>query len=193
MILVSFSIALIAIVFGAKLLAQSNKDNLGALYKYLAWFIIAMGFCVLLCDGARGLLRCARMGHCGMMQKEMRMNGGGHCMMGGGAMGMRHCDEGNMNCMNNNNCCDGGMMNCCGNNCCSGGGMACSNDNSCSNSGSMGCPSGPMNSSCTGGMPANCPMMKGGNNPVTDSMMNAAKTKMQDENTTKEKRKRKSE
>lgn len=52
MILVSFSIALIAIVFGAKLLAQSNKDNLGALYKYLAWFIIAMGFCVLLCDAA---------------------------------------------------------------------------------------------------------------------------------------------
>jgi hypothetical protein len=116
MILISFSIALIAIVFGAKLLAQSQKDNLGALYKYLSWFIIAMGFCVLMCDGARGLLKIA---HRGEMRREMMMNRGDDGGMGMGGGWMRH-HRGDMNCCNN--CCDG------------------MNDGSCN--GNMSCPDG---------------------------------------------------
>jgi hypothetical protein len=154
MILISFSIALIAIVFGAKLLAQSQKENLGALYKYLSWFIIAMGFCVLLCDGARGLLRCANMGRGGMMRKEMIMDK----RMGGGPMGchmMMHCNDGNMSC-GNDPCCKMMMNQCNGNsNCCS--------------DGMMNCNDGGANSSCKGGMPASCPMMGGGMQCKADS------------------------
>jgi hypothetical protein len=147
MILISFSIALIAIVFGAKFLSQSQKENLGALYKYLAWFVIAMGFCVLLCDGARGLLRCCnRMQNGGMMRKEMMMNRGM-----GGPMGMRMMGRG-MNC--GNNCC-GGMMNCGDNsNCCDGG--------------NMDCHDGGMNSSSKGMSPS-CPMMGNGMKCTADS------------------------
>jgi hypothetical protein len=136
MILISFALALIAIVFGAQLLAQSHKDNLGALYKYLAWFIMIVGFLVLLCDGARGLLRMCHRGEERMMRREMMMDGGG--MMGGGPTWMMHHRKGNMNCCNNN-CCDG-MMNCGGNNGCP--------------DGMMNCPDGGK-----GGMRAGCPMM----------------------------------
>jgi hypothetical protein len=142
MILISFSIALVAIVFGAKLLAQTQKDNLGVMYKYLSWFIIIMGFCVLLCDGARGMLGMARMGRNREVRREMMMRGGPG-MMGGGPMCMRHCDGGNMN------CCDNGEMNCCNN----GGGNNCPD-------GMMNCHDG-MGSSCKGAMDPNCPMMNG--------------------------------
>jgi hypothetical protein len=151
MILTSFAVALIAIVFGAQLLAQSQKENLNALYKYLAWFIIVMGFCVLLCDGVHGLFSMCHRGQGGMMRREMmidkKMGGPMGCQM------MMHCNDGNMNCMGNNNCC-GGQMNCC-------------NTNNCSD-GMMNCPDGG-NSSCKGSMPADCPMMGGGMKSKADS------------------------
>lgn len=108
MILISFSIALIAIVFGAKLLAQSQKDNLGALYKYLAWFIMVMGFLVLLCDGARGFLGMCHRGEARMMNKECMMRGDDG-MMGGDCQMMMRCHRGYM-CHEDG--CNGGMMNC---------------------------------------------------------------------------------
>lgn len=152
MIQISFALALIAIVFGAKLLAQSKKDGLGAMYKYLAWFVIAMGFLILLCDCAQTMRRCMMHREDGrMMRQECMMRDGGcneHGMMGGGQcpMMMNHCHHGNIGCMNNSGCCNGGMMNCCGN-------------NNCSDPAMMNCPDGG-NSSCKGGMPADCPMMK---------------------------------
>jgi len=139
MILISFALALIAIVYGAKLLAQSQKESLGALYKYLAWFVIAMGFCVLLCDGVHGILRMHSMRQDGMMRHEMMR--GGDCMMGGGPMWMHH----HRDMCNDNNCCDG-MMN-------------CGPNNNCCDPANMNCHDGSMNSSCKGGMPADCPMM----------------------------------
>lgn len=132
MILISFSLALIAIVFGAKLLAQSQKDNLAALYKYLSWFVIVVGFLVLLCDGARGLLAVSHRGSI-MREKYMMMNRGDG-MMGGGQMWMmRH--HGMMNC--DNNCC-GGMMNCNDGANCSDGMMSCPDEGKGSCTHSMG-------------------------------------------------------
>lgn len=151
MILISFALALIAIVFGAKLLAQSQKENLGALYKYLAWFVIAMGFCVLMCDGAKALLNCCRMRNGGMMRKEMMMRDGGG-MMGGGPMWMRHGNDGGMSC-GNDPCCKMMMNQCCGNNNCCDGMMNCHDGNN-------NCSDGNMNShDGKGGMGACCPMM----------------------------------
>ncbi len=136
MILVSFALALIAIVYGAKLLAQSQKENLNALYKYLAWFIIAMGFCVLLCDGLHGLMRMHNMREDRMMHREAMMDR----RMGGPMCGhMMNCNDGNMSCCNGGNCC---------------------NSNNCSD-GMMNCHDGGMNSDCKSGMPASCPMMGG--------------------------------
>jgi hypothetical protein len=153
MILISFTLALIAIVFGAKLLAQFQKESLGALYKYLAWFVIVMGFLVLMCDVAHSLMRMCHRGDANRMNTEyMMMNGDGNGMMGGNCpMMMHHGDMrhegGMMNCGGNSNCCmhggdmchDGGMMNCKddgkgGASCNEGGGMS---GGSCSMMGNM--------------------------------------------------------
>jgi len=141
MILISLPIALIAIVFGAKLLAQSQKENLGGLYKFLSWFVIVAGLLIVLCDMTHG---CMRMCH-------------------------RGCDDGMMNnrCMMMSRCDDGMMMSCPpmwmmhrqgGMNCCNG--MMNCNDGSC-NSGMMNCKDDGKNSSCTDGSMngGSCPMM----------------------------------
>lgn len=183
MILISLALALIAIVFGAKLLAQSQKENLGAMYKYLAWFVIAMGFLIILGDGAKVIMRCCRMHNQGMMRREMMMNGGGgmmgHRMMGG--CQMRNCDGGNMSC-GDDPCCRMMMNQCNGNTCCTGmnGGNCCSggmmNSGNCSD-GKMNCPDGGMNSSCNkGGMPANCPMMSKTNTDTKDTTVSTGST-----------------
>lgn len=159
MISISFALALIAIVFGAKLLAQSQKENLGGLYKYLAWFVIVMGLLMILCDAARGVMGMCHRGHEKMINKECMMMGGGDdgCMMGGGNCMM----GGNCNMMMmhhhhmcyDNNC--GGMMNCGGdNNCSMHGGGQCSM--------MMDCKDSDKDGSCKdGGMSGSCPMMGG--------------------------------
>jgi hypothetical protein len=154
MITLSFSLALIAIVYGAKLLAQSQKDNLGALYKYLAWFIILMGFLVLLCDGARGLLGMCHRGDRGMMDREYRMRGDDGMMGGGGCQMMMHCHRGDM--MYRGGCCDGGgMMNCREEENCQ-----MHSDGGCSD-GIGSCKDGGMNSCKDDGKGTGCPMMGG--------------------------------
>jgi hypothetical protein len=154
---ISFAIALIAIVFGAKLLAQTQKENLGSLYKYLSWFVIASGFFLMMYVSAWGLFHMAERRHGGMMQKEMRMDRE-EGMKENGPMWMHH-RRGDMNCCNH--CCDG-MMNCGNNmNCCNGmmgggncadGMMNCGGNNKCAD-GMMNCDGGK------GGMGAGCPMM----------------------------------
>jgi len=155
MIQISFALALIAIVFGAQLLAQSKKDGLGAMYKYLAWFVIAMGFLILLCDCAQTMRRCMMHREEGRMRQECMMRDGGcseHGMMGGGQccpMMRNHCHHGDMGCMYDNSCCKGGD-----DNCCDPAMMNCHDDG---------------NSSCKDGMPANCHMMKDGKHAKSDS------------------------
>src|ERR1700733_242372 len=87
MISISFALALIAIVYGAKLLADSKKENLGGLYKYLAWFVIIAGFLMIICDAGRGIMGMCHMREARMENKEMMMMGRGGddgCMMGDG-------------------------------------------------------------------------------------------------------------
>ncbi len=152
------------------MLAQHKKESLGAMYKYLAWFVIAMGFLIILCDCAQTLKRCCHMGHEKMIVREECMMGGGECsehgMMGGGQgcpMMMNHCGgHGNMMSCGNDPCCKMMMNQCNGHsNCCSDGNMGCKDGN-------MSCPDGG-NSSCKGGMPADCPMNKGGMQCKADS------------------------
>lgn len=147
MILISLPLALIAIVYGANLLAQSQRDNLAALYKYLAWFVIMLGFLTLLGNGAHCLLLCHR-GDGRMMGREyMMMDRGDDGMMGGGHTCMMHGKRGNMMCPGNN-CC-GGMMNCKDNGSCDG--MMNCNNGSCSD-GMMNCKDGGKGgSSCNAG------------------------------------------
>ncbi len=152
MLIISFLLALIVIVLGMMLLAQSKRDNLHGVYKYVAWIIIVLGGLVALCHG--GMMM---MNHChrGGMNKE--------CMM------MNRCDDGMMGCgpmmcmpprRGGMNCC-GMMMNCGPNNCC----------NSMMNCGGGQCSNGVINGSCFNGMNScsdgnksgmgSCPMMGG--------------------------------
>lgn len=141
MILISLPIALIAIIFGAKLLAQSQKENLGGLYKFLSWFVIVVGILIVLCDFTHGCMRmCHRAGNDGMMYN--------HCMM------MDRCDDGMMmSCPPMWMMHRRGSMNCCN------GMMNCNDGGSCD--GMMNCKDGSKNSSCSdGGMSgSSCPMI----------------------------------
>jgi hypothetical protein len=165
MIQISLALALIAIVFGAKLLAQHKKESLSSMYKYLAWFVIAMGFLLILCDVAQSCMRCCQMRHDKMMMRnECMMRDRGcddPCMMGHGNMDcrmmMNHCGHGNNMSCGNDPCCKMMMNQCNGNNNCCSGGMNC-------HDGNMNCPDGGK-----GGMSPNCPMMKGGMQCKADS------------------------
>jgi hypothetical protein len=162
---ISFAIALIAIIFGAQLLAQAQKENLSSLYKYLSWFVIVSGFFLMMYVSAWGLYHMAERRHGGIMQKEMRTGRGDDMgRMGGGPMWMRHHKRDNMNCCNN--CCDG-MMNYGGNNNCCGGMMDCGGNNGCAD-GMMNCPDGGK-----GAMGAGCLMM----GKMKDKVVDSTKTK----------------
>ncbi len=166
MILISLPIALIAIVFGAKLLAQSQKENLGGLYKFLSWFVIVIGLLIVLCDFTHG---CMRMCHRGYDNGMMNS----HCMM------MDRCDDGMMmSCppmwmmhhRGGMNCCNG-MMNCNDGSC--NGMMNCMQGGGC-NSNMMNCNDGNKDGSCNSGS------MNGGSCPMMGNMKgkaDSAKTK----------------
>jgi|SRR6185312_824389 len=152
MLIIALPLALIAIVFGMKLLAQTKKDNLGNLFKYVSWFVIVMGFLVTLCIGCRAVMRhCCHGGEHEMMMKKRcmmmdddncymgHMGGcsnmnmmGCHHMMGGccGGMMMMHGGCGNMGggCCNMDNDCDGGQCHDGMKSCCKDGDKGCKED-----------------------------------------------------------------
>jgi len=121
MLACAFALTLLAIVAGMMLLAQTKRENLGNMYKYVSWFIIVCGFLSILAIGAKCAMKCCpmmrehrmmmregrmmdcRMGHmggCGMMS-------GHRGMMGGCGMMNNGCCEGM-----NEGCCNQGMMDC---------------------------------------------------------------------------------
>ena len=69
MLLIACSLALLVMYAGVKLLAQIQKESLGHLYKYFSWFIIIMGFLMLMCIGCFAIMRCCRFPE-QMMEKE---------------------------------------------------------------------------------------------------------------------------
>ena len=56
MLLVAASLSLLVIYSGLKLYAKSNTQNLGNLFKYCSYFIVFMGFVILFCVGAKGII-----------------------------------------------------------------------------------------------------------------------------------------
>jgi hypothetical protein len=79
MILVSFSLALVALAAGMFLLAQSMKDNLNIFFKVVSYFIIVASFLSMACIGIHGAVRMYSMHNKQpgeMRMGEMRMMGG---------------------------------------------------------------------------------------------------------------------
>jgi len=112
MLLIACSLALLVIYAGMKLLAQTNKETLSNLFKYVSWFLVIMGFFMLLCIAAFGVMRCCHKGQRMMdMESKFRMmeekHHGNACMMKdhmGSSMMMHDCQR------KMGGCC-GGMMN----------------------------------------------------------------------------------
>ena len=141
-------LALLVIVAGMKLLAQTSKDNLGNLYKYVSWFVIVMGFLCLLCTGMHCAMKCCHRGHERMEERCMMMHGG--CdEMRGGCNDMMYHHGGMGGCMMHHECCNEMMSNGCSENM----GGSCKEGSECHEG---------MGSDCKMGDGGSCPMMKGG-------------------------------
>lgn len=111
--LLGISMTLIAIVAGMLLLAKTQKDNLGSIYKAVSYFVIItafLGFLGGLCGGLchlasgkgihGGAEKCQMMGG-GCMGGSCMSGGGGHCKMMGGGMGCEKemgCGKGKKKC-----------------------------------------------------------------------------------------------
>jgi len=65
MLLIAFALALLVIVAGMKLLINTKKEMLGNFYKFVSWFVIVMGFLMLLFTCCSGM--------CHMCFKKERM------------------------------------------------------------------------------------------------------------------------
>ena len=96
MLLIASSVTLLAINAGVKLLIQTQKENLSALYKAVSWFIIIMSFLSLTCIMCQSVIRYYRKGEA-RMEKKIRMMKSCHanntCIMRGG-MGYHMMDCG---------------------------------------------------------------------------------------------------
>jgi hypothetical protein len=109
MLLIASPLALLVIYAGMKLLAQTKKEALGNLHKYVSWFLVIMGFLLLFGISCACIVRCCHQGERMMEQKckmmeERNFNGG--CQMGGQMPCMMMYGHGRMM----EGCC-GGMMN----------------------------------------------------------------------------------
>jgi len=111
MLLIACSLALIVIYAGMKLLAQTKREVLGNLYKYVSLFLVTIGFLLLICISCCGMMRCCHMGERMMERKCMMMeergNNGG-CQMGGQ---MGSCMMMSGHGRNMGGCCGAMMMN----------------------------------------------------------------------------------
>lgn len=69
MLFIACSLALFVVFLGAKLLAQSRKEDLGKLFKCISWFLLVMGFLILLSVGCYSTMRICHKGECKMEKK----------------------------------------------------------------------------------------------------------------------------
>ncbi len=145
MLLIACALSLLAIAAGMMLLAQTKKENLGNLYKYVSWFIVIMGFLCIICIGCRSAMRCCMRGEREGHIKMLMMRDGDGCYMGGqmNGYGMMGCRRGMMGCgpmMMGGGCCPMGS--------CRGWKDECHED--------MGSCHDGMNGSCKDGMDGSC-------------------------------------
>ncbi len=156
MICIAIPLALLVIVAGMKLMAQTQKDGLGNLYKYVSWFVVVMGFLFLMCAGLHCAMKCCHRHEqrCMMMERRCEMNEG--C----GGDEMMHCNHGNMmgGCMMHRGACDEMMGN--GGSCNMGG--SCKEGSECKER---------MGSNCNMGDGGSCPMMKNGHCEEKDTVV----------------------
>ncbi len=109
MLLIAFALALLVISTGMKLLIHIQKETLGNIYKYVSWFVIVMGFLLLIFTSCFGVVRFCYKGGRMMeskfrMMEEMRNTHGymmegkpGNCMrMSGHGRNMRSCSADKM-------------------------------------------------------------------------------------------------
>ena len=87
---VSLALLLLAIAGGMFLLAKTNKDNLGNLFRFVSWFIIVSGFLALFLCGLMCI--CSMCCHGGGMDRERMM------MMHQGMMSNEECGGGEGSC-----------------------------------------------------------------------------------------------
>lgn len=123
--LMGISLTLIAIVAGMLLLAKTQKDNLGTIYKVISYFVIITAFFSFLAGIGCGLVSmvhcvkgaggCSPIGKSQMMQGGCMGGGGGSCMMmnPGGMHGMSGmgCEMKGMRCEKKGMCCEMKGMN----------------------------------------------------------------------------------
>lgn len=120
MLLIALGLALLAIVGGMFLLARTQKENLGILFRYVSYFVIIMGFLSILGIGVKGIMRRihARDRNQMMMSQQFRMNrygGGNHIMNGMGRWNRMNgcCEDMTGACCGDGGCCDNRMTGCC--------------------------------------------------------------------------------
>ena len=118
---VAIALLLLSLTGGMWLLYKTQKENLNAFFKVIAWLVIIVSLCSMICCGLRCCMRAC------MMKEECRMERmyGGDCGMGmnHGSM-MRGCSMGQ-----GMNQCPTNGGGCCNMDCCKmKGGMQCEED-----------------------------------------------------------------
>ena len=92
MILISISIALLALAAGMLLLDKTKKEALGNFFRYISWFIIIVSLLVIACELTRSAIRITcHHGH--YDDHDMGMGHHGMRMMHGKGMRMDYCEE----------------------------------------------------------------------------------------------------
>jgi hypothetical protein len=144
-------LALLVIVSGMKLLAQTHKDNLGNVYKYVSWIVMIIGFLCLMCCGMHCAMKCCHHGDRCKMENRCDMDDDdGGCYM------MHHHHGMGGGCMMHRGCCDG-----MGGGCCNDMGGNCKEGSECHD--------GDSKCNMNMGDGGSCPMMKDGHCAKGDS------------------------
>lgn len=96
MLIIACSLALLVIYAGAKLGIQVKLNALNRLYGYISWFMIIMGFLLVLGTGAAAAFRCCQAfsgmhGSCGGHHQSYRMHAKNSC--GGDCDSRSTCKE----------------------------------------------------------------------------------------------------
>ncbi len=121
---IALALLLLSLTGGMFLLYKTQKENLNAFFKVVAWFVIVVSFCSMICCTMRCIMHCCmqrqecrEMENCergmgmgpGGMRHIMIMRGeDGECeMMGKGCCKERmECSEGKGECEGEKKCCD---------------------------------------------------------------------------------------
>lgn len=86
---IAIALLLLSLTAGTVLLYKAQKENLGILFKIVAWFVIVVSFCSMVCCGMRCIFHCCMQKQECNRTEQCEMNSG-DCKMGGGECRMGH-------------------------------------------------------------------------------------------------------